>query len=230
MALGHKEITPCLHDKLRRSRKREKALQEGRMPRYKVRGGVAKKHTHPAPKYVAMAVDALKYAQGAWEPKELNLDKNKEVMYCLKKNCHVRRIIGFESSVVALNSPKIYRKYEHMVDRFLEHHEGLSLPHDNSIFATTTFNFGPHATTKAHRGGHLVLWQMGVIIEFPSGSTAAIPSGSVPHGNTNIQDGETRACITQYTSVVLFWYIEYGFCSQKAFKKEDAKGFAEVYS
>ncbi|KAI0038300.1 hypothetical protein FA95DRAFT_1505880 [Auriscalpium vulgare] len=194
----------------------------------------------------------ISYGRGHTEPKELNLGKNKEVVYCLKRNCHVRRIIGFGSSVVALNSPKLYRKYEHMVDRLLEHHEGLSLPHDNSIFATTTFNFGPHATTKAHvdsanlahgwctitplgefdhkRGGHLVLWQMGVIIEFPSGSTAAIPSGSVPHGNTDIQDGETRACITQYTSGALFRYVEYGFRSQKAFEKEDAKGFAEVYS
>ncbi|KAI0038810.1 hypothetical protein FA95DRAFT_1505020, partial [Auriscalpium vulgare] len=186
------------------------------------------------------------------EPLELNLGKNEEAVQNLKQNSYIRCIVGFGNSIFALNAPKLYRKYVDMVRRLLEHSPKLSLPFGNSIFTTMTFNFGPHATTKTHvdsanlahgwctitplgefdpeKGGHLVLWQFGVVVEFPSGSTAAIPSGSVPHGNTDIQHGETRACITQYTSGALFRYVEYGYRSQKEFEAQDPEGFAEVYA
>src|SRR5882762_4619472 len=70
----------------------------------------------------------------------------------------------------------------------------------NSIFACATFNFGPYACSFDHtnpgnlpfgwcaitalgpfdptQGGHLVLWDLQLVIEFPPGSTILIPSAS----------------------------------------------------
>ena len=89
-------------------------------------------------------------------------------------------------------------KYRHLKRNFL-----------NSIFACCTFNFGPHAcsfdpTDPANlpfgwcaitalgpfdptRGGHLVLWDLKLVIEFPSGSTILIPSATLQHSNVAIQ-------------------------------------------
>ncbi|KAJ8085361.1 hypothetical protein PM082_011023 [Marasmius tenuissimus] len=44
---------------------------------------------------------------------------------------------------------------------------------------------------KSSEGGHLVLPDLKVIIEFPSGCTFLLPSAVLQHGNTQIQEGET---------------------------------------
>ncbi|KAJ7019274.1 hypothetical protein C8F04DRAFT_1276466 [Mycena alexandri] len=71
-----------------------------------------------------------------------------------------------------------------------------------SVFTTTTFNFGPITVTLPHidfgnlawgwcavtalgnfdpdRGGHLVLWDLKLIIRFPPGSTILLPSAIPP--------------------------------------------------
>ena len=73
------------------------------------------------------------------------------------------------------------------------------------------------------RGGHLILKQLRLVIEFPPGSTILIPSATVTHGNTPIQQNETRMSITQYAAGGLFRWVRYGFQSEKNLKKEDPK-------
>jgi hypothetical protein len=96
-----------------------------------------------------------------------------------------------------------------------------------------TVNFGPRTVSLPHRdfanlswgwcsisalgnfdpqkGGHLVLWDLGLVIEFPSGSTIIIPSAMVRHSNTPINDGETRYSVAQYSASGLFRWVENGF-------------------
>ena len=84
----------------------------------------------------------------------------------------------------------LYAKYPHLRRNFL-----------NSIFTCCTFNFGPHACSFDHtdpanllfgwcditalgpfdpiRSGHLVLWDLKIVIEFPPGSTIIIPSATL---------------------------------------------------
>jgi hypothetical protein len=74
-----------------------------------------------------------------------------------------------------------------------------------SVFATATFNFGPQTVTFPHldfvnlpwgwctitalgdfdpnKGGHLILWDLKLIICFPPGSTILIPSALIRHSN-----------------------------------------------
>lgn len=66
---------------------------------------------------------------------------------------------------------------------------------------TALGNFDPDA------GGHLVLWDLGIYIRFPPGSTILIPSALVVHSNLPIRQGDTRCSLTQYTAGSLFRWV-----------------------
>jgi hypothetical protein len=111
-----------------------------------------------------------------------------------------------------------------------------------SCWASCTFNFGPHAVTIPHRdianlawgwcaitaigefdstrGGHLVLWDLGLVIQFPAGSTILIPSAIVTHSNIPVSAHENRHSVTQYTAGALFRWVENGCCTDKALLKD----------
>lgn len=127
------------------------------------------------------------------------------------------------------------------LDRVEEWHPGLRRPFYGTSFGSMTFNFGPHVCTKPHKdfmnlawgwcsvtalgdfdhkkGGHLVLWDWKIAVEFPAHSTILIPSAIVEHSNTSIGEGERRQSITQYNSAGLFRWCAYGFRPLKVAKK-----------
>ncbi|KAG6905458.1 hypothetical protein DXG01_002553, partial [Tephrocybe rancida] len=95
-----------------------------------------------------------------------------------------------------------------------------------AIHASDTANlpFGLCAVTAlgnfdATKGGHLVLWDLGLVIEFPPSSTILIPSAVIEHSNIPIQEHETRYSFTQYSSGGLFQWAEYGMQNNKDFFK-----------
>ncbi|KAF7971984.1 hypothetical protein HWV62_19329 [Athelia sp. TMB] len=140
----------------------------------------------------------------------------------------------------------MYSHYSTYFTQLLNHDSALreGWNFDNSIFPTTTVNFGPNAVCFDHldyanaaagwcaitstgdynptRGGHLILFDIGMMIQFPPGSTILIPSSVMRHGNTPIQPGETRAGITQYAAGGLFRWVDNGFmkaeCTSDAVK------------
>lgn len=109
----------------------------------------------------------------------------------------------------------------------------LQRPFKDTAFSTMTFNFGPDVCTVPHKdlknlsfgwcsitsfgkfdakkGGHLILWDLDIAIEFPPHSTIFIPSAILEHSNTAIQEDESRMSITQYNSAGIFRWIAYGF-------------------
>lgn len=111
-----------------------------------------------------------------------------------------------------------------------------------SVFAACTFNFGPQALTVPHidfanlswgwcaitslgrfnpdRGGHLILWDLKLVIRFPPGSTILIPSALIRHSNVPIAADEFRASFTQYTAGGLFRWIRNGFQSDDDFDRK----------
>jgi hypothetical protein len=58
-------------------------------------------------------------------------------------------------------------------------------------------NFNPD------KGGMIVLWELGLIVRFPPGSTVLFTSGDITHFNIPIQEGETRWSFTQYMAIAL---------------------------
>lgn len=114
-----------------------------------------------------------------------------------------------------------------------EHDPSLIRPFPSSVYASGTYNFGPQTVCCAHcdqanlpngmcsitpfgkynpkTGGHLVLWDLKLVIEFPPGSTILIPSAVLTHSNTAILPDETRYSFTQYSAGGLFRWVENSF-------------------
>ncbi|KAJ7118152.1 hypothetical protein C8R44DRAFT_625825 [Mycena epipterygia] len=152
-------------------------------------------------------------------------------------NKSVRRICGFQSSILANFAPKVYKDFAIDLKALFEQLPHLQHNFRNSIFPTVTFNCGPNTATVEHRdsknrpdafcgitcGGKfnprtsalLYLKQFRLVVEFPSGSSTLIPSATVDHGNTPLQLGETRCSITQYAAGALFCSVKYGFKNGK---------------
>jgi hypothetical protein len=92
----------------------------------------------------------------------------------------------------------------------------VSFPHtDDGNLAQGWCSITPLGSFDPEKGGHLVLWDFGLVVEFPPGSTALIPSALIKHSNTPIQTGETRFCIVQYAAGGLFRWVENGNMSEK---------------
>jgi len=131
------------------------------------------------------------------------------------------------------SAPSVYTFCTRTLDLIEEYDPRLRRPFKNSPFGSMTFNFGPQVCTVPHKdlknlswgwcsvtslgtydhrkGGHLILWDFNLAIEFPRHSTIFIPSAIVEHSNTAIQPNETRMSITSYNSAGLFRWIAYGF-------------------
>jgi hypothetical protein len=65
-------------------------------------------------------------------------------------------------------------------------------------------------------GGHLILWDLGLVIRFPPGSTILIPSALIRHSNVPIRAHEQRGSFVQYTAGGLFRWVQNGFKTSEA--------------
>lgn len=130
-------------------------------------------------------------------------------------------------------APKLWAYYSEHNSALYASDARLTRNFENSAFASATFNFGPQTCCRDHTdsgnlpfgwcavtalgdfnpklGGHLVLWDLKVVIEFPPGSTILIPSATLRHSNTTIAKGETRYSFTQYSAGGLFRWVDQGF-------------------
>lgn len=77
---------------------------------------------------------------------------------------------------------------------------------------TALGNFDPNY------GGHLVLWDLGLIIQFPPGSTILIPSALLRHLNIRVRDYEVRYSFTQYSAGGLFRWLRNGCQTNEALR------------
>ncbi|KAF6745210.1 hypothetical protein DFP72DRAFT_1018241 [Ephemerocybe angulata] len=139
--------------------------------------------------------------------------------------------------------PKLYNKYHALRTDIENHLPNLKWNFKRSVFSAAAFNFGPQVTTCPHRdcmnlpagfcaitalgtfdpkkGGHLVVEELGIMIEFPPGSCILLPSAVFTHSNTCVQPGEIRLSFTQYTSGGLFRYADNGYRTEQGLKDYD---------
>jgi hypothetical protein len=109
----------------------------------------------------------------------------------------------------------------------------LKTVYPNTVFASHTYNLAPRTRTKAHLDfgnaaygfcaitaigtfnpktcGYLILWDLRIILEFPSGYTILIPSALIIHSNSSVKEGSERYSLTSFTSGELFKFIDAGF-------------------
>ncbi|KAF7307924.1 hypothetical protein MKEN_01153300 [Mycena kentingensis (nom. inval.)] len=173
----------------------------------------------------------ISYGQGQTSATPLS-SQNPELAQQLADDQAFQHIASFGSSMLAFWAPNLYEYYR-------KHNEKLDpkltqpRPFPRSVFASATFNLGPNVWTFRHRdvlnlpfgwcaitalgeydpskGGHLVLWDLKLVIEFPPGSTILIPSATLAHSNIPVSPEEYRASFTQYTAGGLFRYVDNDF-------------------
>ncbi|KAF7377072.1 hypothetical protein MSAN_00125700 [Mycena sanguinolenta] len=151
---------------------------------------------------------------------------------------YFRRIVGFTNCLVRVFAPLLFLFYQSQMALLAAWDATLRSPFQNSVFAACTFNFGPRAATCSHldfgnlawgwcaitalgsfdadRGGHLILWDLKLIIRFPAGSTILIPSAILRHSNIPVQSHESRFSFVQYTAGGLFRWIRNGYMTEEA--------------
>ncbi|KAJ7845158.1 hypothetical protein B0H14DRAFT_2358296 [Mycena olivaceomarginata] len=134
-----------------------------------------------------------------------------------------QRIAGFTNSLLECYAPDLHTFYNQTMDQIHLWNPNLTrnFAATVSVFAAATFNFGPQTVTFPHldfanlawgwctitalgdfdpdKGGHLILWDLKLIVRFPPGSTILIPSALIRHSNTSIGSHEKRFSFTQYT-------------------------------
>lgn len=156
----------------------------------------------------------------------------------------IQNCVGFAARSFQLHNEKAYTLYKDTLD-FTCGKRGLQPNFPNTPWAATTFNVGDNVVTVPHldcanlafgwcavtafgdynpdTGGHMILWDLGVYIRFPPGSTIIIPSALVVHSNLPIKLGEKRSSITNYTAGSLFrWRYNQGR-TNKVFEKKASK-------
>ncbi|KAJ3722573.1 hypothetical protein C8R42DRAFT_560336, partial [Lentinula raphanica] len=147
-------------------------------------------------------------------------EKSLKALDEIRKIACFSRLAGHATKAFAAWAPNLYSFYIGYMQRLVTMIPDISFNWRSSIFACVTLNFGPRTTTIKHnnfmnyisgwccitalgkfdfvRGGHMVLWDLGLVIEFPPGWTLLIPSAYLLHSNTAIGPDETRYSFTHF--------------------------------
>ncbi|KAJ3500319.1 hypothetical protein NLJ89_g9852 [Agrocybe chaxingu] len=136
-------------------------------------------------------------------------------------------------SVLSTYAPDLHAYYKDKLTALHDRDPSLKPTFPSTVFTATTYNLGPQTVCYPHtdfsnlafgwcsitalssfdpkKGGHLVLWECGLVIEFPPGSTVLIPSALIHHSNTPISPTEKRYSFMQYSAGALFRWVDHNF-------------------
>ncbi|KAL0062221.1 hypothetical protein AAF712_010903 [Marasmius tenuissimus] len=188
----------------------------------------------------------VSYGGGQEYPKRIyhNNNNRKLLEGLIGRRCF-RRLAGHASAGFATWAPPLYDEYVEYKERLRQSDPSLRFNFTNSIWSCTTFNFGPKTVTVQHvdhlnyiygwcgitalgsfdfrKGGHFVLWDLELVLEFPAGWTILLPSAYIRHSNTPIGRSETRYSFTQYTAGGLFRWVDDGFKARSKMSEDEKK-------
>lgn len=147
-------------------------------------------------------------------------------------------------------APRLHVYYKTRMDALLKHLPDLKPNFSKSVFACAAYNFGPIVCCFPHRdctncpfgfcavtalgeydhtkGGHLILEELGLIVEFPSGSTVLIPSAVITHCNTPVEAHERRLSFTQFMPGEVLRFVDNGFRNEVDIRAADSKEYEEL--
>lgn len=103
-----------------------------------------------------------------------------------------------------------------------------SYPHtDTCNLAQSWCSITPIGTFDARLGGHLILKELQLIVEFPASSTILIPSALITHSNTAVGEHERRYSLVQYAAGGLFRWVENGYMTDTEWMETATEGQLE---
>lgn len=161
--------------------------------------------------------------------------RNLKVLSTILANPAVQRISGIANAAYKRYCTDMYQQFRENDQALRDWKTSLRHNFPKTVFAATTINFGPQSVTDIHidsrnraptscsvtslgpfhsetgGGGKIVMWNLGLIIRFPSGCTILLPSALIAHSNLSIRPDEQRYSITQYSAAALSRFVENGF-------------------
>ncbi|KAK6966336.1 hypothetical protein R3P38DRAFT_2569854, partial [Favolaschia claudopus] len=75
-------------------------------------------------------------------------------------------------------------------------------------------------TFRSLHGGHIILWDLGLVIQFPAGSSILIPTGIVRYSFVDVGPTEERYSIIQWAGSGVRRFVENGYKSDVEFARE----------
>ncbi|KAJ6461945.1 hypothetical protein C8R47DRAFT_1240620, partial [Mycena vitilis] len=164
---------------------------------------------------------------------------NTAVLCALLHHSAFIRFAGVATGLFVNWAPNLFDFYTVYTQDFYKTYKHLRRPFLNSVFSACTFNLGPYTCALGHRdfanlafgwcaitalgtfdytkGGHLILWDCKLILEFPPGTTILIPSAAIFHSNIPISKGEHRYSFTQYTAGGIFRWVDHGYQTEEEY-------------
>ncbi|KAF9046181.1 hypothetical protein BJ165DRAFT_1345804 [Panaeolus papilionaceus] len=170
----------------------------------------------------------ISYGNGQTKPQRLSSGSHSTLIASLLQDRDLHRMASYADGAFQLWAPRLYLHYQQTLNS-VENATGANRNFPGIAFACATLNLGPQVRTFKHRdslnlpyglcaiqsmgdfdpklGGHLILWDLKLAIEFPPYSTILIPSACLTHSNTSVQEGECRLSFTQYSAGGLFRWV-----------------------
>ncbi|KAJ7429236.1 hypothetical protein B0H11DRAFT_2266477 [Mycena galericulata] len=130
-----------------------------------------------------------------------------------------QRIAGFVNTMFQLYAPDLHEYYRSTLN--LLHQWNDSLPRNFDEFTSGWCAITALGDFDPDKGGHLILWDLRLVIRFPPGCSILIPSAILRHSNVSIQQGEKRFSFTQYTAAGIFRFVYNGFKSEKSVNESE---------
>ncbi|KAJ6473910.1 hypothetical protein C8R45DRAFT_835221, partial [Mycena sanguinolenta] len=184
----------------------------------------------------------LSHGGGQLRPGELqNHPDNISITDEMMAHSYYQRIVGFTNCLVRVFAPILFAFCQSQMALLADWDSTLRWPFEDSIFAACTFNVGPRASTCPHLdfgnlawgwcaitalgsfdadlGGHLILWDLKMVIRFPAGSTILIPSAIIRYSNVPVQPHESHSSFVKYTAGGLYRWIRNGFRTDEDFDR-----------
>ncbi|PPR04674.1 hypothetical protein CVT24_011891 [Panaeolus cyanescens] len=191
----------------------------------------------------ATLLSGIIHGHGSQEAHQVKTGRYADVIQGLKENASIKRLAGFASASFQMFAPNVFSYYLDRMKSLNTHRPLLQRPFARSVFACAGFNIGHRVAAFMHRdcmncpfgwcaihalgdfdhelGGHMLLEDLKIAIEFPPNSLMLIPSAIIKHGNAAVAEGGVRASFTQFTPGNLFRFIDCGFQTESSLQIQD---------
>ncbi|KAJ7044324.1 hypothetical protein C8F04DRAFT_990742 [Mycena alexandri] len=192
----------------------------------------------------------LSYGKGQSIPGWLDGKDYRELAEEMLANAGIQRMAGFADAAFAIWAPRLYQYYRKCDAKLRVRHPDLRRPFVGSVYFCAAFNFGRNVWTFKHRdvlnlafgwcaiqalgrydatlGGHLVLWDLKLVVEFPHGALILLPSATVAHSNIPVRAGEERVSFTQFSAGGIFRYVDNGCQTVAELERKNPEEFARL--
>ncbi|KAL0565714.1 hypothetical protein V5O48_016306 [Marasmius crinis-equi] len=176
---------------------------------------------------------------GQTEPCNLRpfVASNPSILKKLSEDEDMLEIVSYIEWTFRANHRKLSNLYRNVNSRLLANDLSLKFVFGNhSSFSVCHFNFN-NTVTRPHRdqknlsfgmccvyssgnfnykkGGHLIFWDLGIILESPPGCFIFLPSAMLEHSNVDFQPGERRSSVAMFSASSLFRWVHLGGNTEK---------------